>query len=186
MKHIPNFLSIVRVFLIFPMVYCFLSPQEWQHLAVGCFVFACLTDGMDGYLARRYSVESKFGAFIDPVADKLLVSVSLILIVFSYVDILVLVPAIIIISREIVISALREWMALEALSSKVSVSWLGKFKTTFQMLAIVILMTVPDGFVLTFGIYLLWLSAAITILSMSQYIIHAIVSIQEKQLKRLN
>jgi len=139
--NIPNTLTLMRIFLIPIMVIVYYLPFANANVwATVIFAFAAITDWFDGYLARKWQQTSAFGAFLDPVADKLIVSVALILLVQTYNSIWITVAAAIIISREIVISALREWMAELGLRSKVAVSFLGKLKTTVQMLALILLL----------------------------------------------
>src|SRR5574344_32805 len=147
LKNIPNALTLLRVALIPFYILFFYIPQGWSNLvAAAIFVIAALTDLLDGYLARKLNVCSKFGAFLDPVADKIMVCVALVLLVghfakyeqnyFTYISVIVGLCASVIVSREIVISALREWMAEVGNRAKVAVSWIGKWKTAIQMIAI--------------------------------------------------
>ena len=118
--------------------------QEWSILAAGVlFALAALTDWLDGYLARRLNQTTPFGAFLDPVADKLIVVSALIVLVTYHHTAWLTIPSLIIVGREIVISALREWMAEMNDSVAVAVSYLGKVKTTLQMVAITLLLIVP-------------------------------------------
>src|SRR6056297_1148308 len=119
------------------LVVAFFLPYPWSNeLAVGIFIAAGITDWADGWIARRYGLTSPFGAFLDPVADKLIVAVALILIVQRHPEILLAVSAAVILGREITISALREWMAELGQRGRVRVSRVGKSKTIFQMVAI--------------------------------------------------
>lgn len=147
LRNIPNTLTILRVILIPFYILFFYLTSSWSNLvAASIFVVAALTDLLDGYLARKLNVCSKFGAFLDPVADKIMVCVALVLLVghfakyehlyFPYISVVVGLCACVIVSREIVISALREWMAEVGSRTKVAVSWIGKWKTTIQMIAI--------------------------------------------------
>lgn len=145
------------------------------------FIAASITDWLDGYLARTLNQTSAFGAFLDPVADKLMVSAALIVLVkLGYVDALI---AFIIIGREIAISALREWMAQLGNSKSVAVSMLGKVKTSFQMLAIVLLLYhdailgVPADF---WGTPLILIAALLTLWSMAYYLMLAVPQISKK------
>ncbi|MDR1350878.1 MAG: CDP-diacylglycerol--glycerol-3-phosphate 3-phosphatidyltransferase [Zoogloeaceae bacterium] len=160
-----------------------LSPMARDLSATAIFILACVTDWADGYLARRFNQTSAFGAFLDPVADKLIVAVALIILVdFERVNAVV---AAIIIGREITISALREWMAKIGAAKNVAVSMLGKIKTTAQMIAIILLlfhdhMPVPiigpfvtglTGWDTHFvGTMLIWLAALLTLWSMGYYL----------------
>ncbi len=145
------------------------------------FAFAAITDWLDGYLARTLNQTSAFGAFLDPVADKLMVAAALIVLVnLTYVDALI---AFIIIGREIAISALREWMAQLGNSKSVAVSMLGKFKTTFQMAAILLLLYhEPIGAFPTHmaGTMLIYLAAVLTLWSMIYYLMLAMPQITQK------
>ena len=134
---IANLLTIMRILAIPVVVVCFYVDHAIARPIAGIiFGIAAITDFFDGYIARKYGQISRFGAFLDPVADKLMVAIVLVLLVQSdpgwYVDII----AVIIIGREITISALREWMATIGDRSKVAVSWSGKLKTTLQMFGI--------------------------------------------------
>ncbi|WP_394176927.1 CDP-diacylglycerol--glycerol-3-phosphate 3-phosphatidyltransferase [Thalassotalea litorea] len=142
---IPNQITLFRIVLIPVFIIVFYLPVSWSHFGAA-FVFwlASISDALDGYLARRLKQSSKFGAFIDPVADKLMVTVALVLIVADYQVWWVTVPALIMISREIVISSLREFMADLGKRDSVAVSSLGKWKTACQMLALMGLIWKPD------------------------------------------
>lgn len=176
--NIPNQLTWIRVALIPVFVGIFYLPWIGAHfLAAVIFSLAAITDWLDGYFARVLNQSSAFGKFLDPVADKLMVAVALVLIVGQYqgqFQITLEIPAAVIIGREIVISALREWMAEIGKSRSVAVSYLGKVKTTFQMLALILLLAEPirllNGFFINVGISLLWLSAVLTIWSMIIYL----------------
>lgn len=150
---IPNQITLFRILLIpvFIIVYYMhdMWPQtfsnNWSNFgAFAVFWVAAVSDALDGYLARRLKQSSAFGAFIDPVADKLMVTIALVLIVSEYRNIWVTIPAVIMIAREIVISALREFMADVGQRGKVAVSELGKWKTAAQMLALMGLIWRPD------------------------------------------
>ena len=146
--NLPNILTLLRVILIPVLVVIYLLDLPWSHLvATVIFVVAAITDWLDGYLARRLQQNSKFGAFLDPVADKLIVAVALVLLATDK-DILQNVWSVslftcvisIILCREIIVSALREWMAEIGKRGNVAVSYIGKVKTTFQMIAISLLL----------------------------------------------
>jgi CDP-diacylglycerol--glycerol-3-phosphate 3-phosphatidyltransferase len=176
--NIPNVLTWIRVALIPVFVVVFYLPWIGAHfLAALIFALAAITDWLDGYFARVLNQISAFGKFLDPVADKLMVAVALVLIVGQYqgqFEIALEIPAAVIIGREIVISALREWMAEIGKSKSVAVSYLGKVKTTFQMLALILLLAEPirlfKGMLINVGILLLWLAAILTIWSMVIYL----------------
>ncbi len=171
---IPNLLTGVRIVLIPVLVIVFyLAPVEWRYLASATvFTIAALTDWLDGYLARKWGQVTPFGAFIDPVADKLIVAVALVLLVEVYASAILAVPALVIVGREIVVSALREWMAQYSEMRSVAVSVLGKIKTIFQMVAIILLLGVGPGASIPqmVGYTLLYTAAALTLWSMYEYL----------------
>lgn len=175
--NIPIFLTWMRVLLIPVFTVLFYLPASWIEpatvnlAAAGIFTIAAVTDWFDGFLARRWKQTSDFGAFLDPVADKLMVAVSLLLLVSlgrTYA-----IFAMIIIGREITISALREWMAQMGKRSSVAVANIGKFKTAVQMLAIVLLLMGTDQFDDPFylsGNILMFIASVLTIWSMFYYL----------------
>lgn len=170
----PTVLTLIRIVMIPVLVVAFYLPFPWSNeLAVGIFIAAGLTDWADGWIARRYGLTSPFGAFLDPVADKLIVAVALILIVQRHPEILLAVAAAVIMGREITISALREWMAELGQRARVQVSRVGKSKTIFQMVAIGFLLYGAPLFgipVLLIGKILLIIAAILTIWSMVIYL----------------
>ncbi len=170
--NIPNLLTLLRIFLIPVFVLVYLLPYEWCLLAAaGIFTLASVTDWFDGYLARRLNQSTKFGAFLDPVADKLMVAVALVLLVDAYGTVHLTVPAMVIVGREIVISALREWMAELGKRASVAVSMIGKLKTAFQMVAIILLLASPPAASWALvGIALLYGAAILTLWSMVIYL----------------
>lgn len=174
MLNIPNVLTWARIVLIPVFVLAFYIPASWSHaLTAAIFGFAALTDWLDGYLARRWGQTSDFGAFLDPVADKLMVAVALVLLVQSQPTPWLAIPAAVIIGREIAVSALREWMAEIGERAHVSVSTIAKFKTTSQMLALLFLLyREPMGYfpTLSIGFVFLYISAALTLYSMVLYL----------------
>jgi CDP-diacylglycerol--glycerol-3-phosphate 3-phosphatidyltransferase/cardiolipin synthase len=132
-----NILTLIRIAAIPVIVICFYSPHPYARPLAGIvFGIAAITDLIDGYVARRFQLVSRFGEFLDPVADKLIVAIVLVLLVQQDPDWYVDIIAIIIVGREITISALREWMATIGERSNVAVSWGGKIKTTLQMFGI--------------------------------------------------
>jgi CDP-diacylglycerol--glycerol-3-phosphate 3-phosphatidyltransferase/cardiolipin synthase len=170
---IPNILTLIRIILIPVLVIVFYVPGQWSYqLSAAIFGIAALTDLLDGYLARRLNQLSAFGAFLDPVADKLMVAVALVLLVQDNPSPLFAIPAAIIIGREIAISALREWMSEIGARTKVAVSIIGKLKTTIQMVAILLLLyrvevgNIPTH---TVGLVLLYIAAVLTLWSMVVY-----------------
>ncbi len=170
----PNTLTWIRILAIPLIVLVFFLPVTWAGPAAGIlFALAGITDYLDGYLARRLGLTSRFGAFLDPVADKLVVATALVLIVQRDPQIYLAVVAAIIIGREITVSALREWMSESGASAKVSVSWFGKWKTTAQIVGIsLMLFEQPIGPVPVYlvGEVLLLVAAALTIISMLDYL----------------
>ena len=175
MWNLPNLLTLFRILLIPFFVLTFYLPFPAHHLITAAiFGLACFTDWLDGFLARILKQTSSLGAFLDPVADKLIVAVALVLLVsedgLSYLAI----PAAIIISREIVVSALREWMAELGKRSSVAVSVMGKAKTAIQMIALIILLAYqpyhsPD-WLLVLGYIFLYSAAGLTLWSMLLYL----------------
>lgn len=171
--NIPNLLTALRVLLIPVFILLFYLPFDWSYWATsGLFAFACATDWLDGYLARKLKQSTPFGAFLDPVADKLMVAVALILLVEEHANLWITLPAAIIIGREIVVSALREWMAEIGARAQVAVSNLGKWKTTAQMGSLVILLANPPEWTpwVAAGFALLLIAAILTLWSMVQYL----------------
>ena len=175
MINIPNTLSMVRIALIPVFIYVYYLPFDWSHIAATVlFTFAGITDWFDGYLARKLGQQSHLGAILDPLADKLMVVVVLILLVADNPqNNWLLFSTVIIITREIFIATLREWMAEQGEGSKVAVSFAGKIKTTVQMIALGFLIFKHDMMglpVYLIGIILLVLAAFLTIISMINYI----------------
>jgi cardiolipin synthase len=186
--NIPILLTWLRVALIPLVVGVFFLPDHWMTMderglaATIIFVVAALTDWFDGYLARRWNETSAFGAFLDPVADKLMVAGALLLLV--QLDRTNAIIAFIIIGREIAITALREWMAQIGASKSVAVSSLGKVKTVAQMIAIPLLLYSEPLFgsipTLEIGQYLLDVAAVLTLWSMFYYLRKAWPLIKER------
>lgn len=172
--NLPTWLTLLRILLIPVMVSLFYLPWEYAHLACAAvFGLAGITDWLDGYLARKMSQTTLFGAFLDPVADKLMVSVALVLIVQADPNPWVAIASAVIIGREITIASLREWMAEIGQRKKVEVSWLGKWKTTAQIVAILVLLVGMDVWkspMQGIGQFLLMISAILTIWSMFMYL----------------
>ncbi len=171
--NIPNLITVLRVLLIPIFILLFYLPYHWSYMAASTvFAIAAATDWLDGYLARRLEQSTPFGAFLDPVADKLMVAVALVLLVQVHANFWLTLPAAVIIGREIVISALREWMAELGARAQVAVSNLGKWKTAAQMLALVILLANPPAFTfwVVLGYVLLMVAAGLTLWSMLQYL----------------
>ncbi len=171
---LPNKLTLLRIGLIPVFVLAFYLPLFGlnNYITTGLFFIAAVTDWFDGYLARRLEQQSDFGAFLDPVADKLMVGAALVLLVSAHPGPLLAIPAVIIIGREIAISALREWMANVGDTTRVAVSMIGKIKTTAQMLAIGFLLfeqSLGDFPTMLIGYLLLYTAAALTLWSMALY-----------------
>ena len=178
--NLPNALTWLRILLIPVFLLFYYLPEAWMErqsvnlTAAAIFGLAAITDWLDGYLARKLNQMSAFGAFLDPVADKLMVAAALILLLqLGRVDAIV---ALIIIGREIAISALREWMAGAGRGKNVAVSFIGKVKTASQMVAILLLLYYePIAGLDThlIGTWLIYLAALMTVASMIYYIVHA-------------
>lgn len=175
--NIPNLLTWLRILLIPVLGLVFLLPVPWANIAaVAIFLLAGITDWLDGYLARRLGQSSAFGAFLDPVADKLIVAVALVTLLTFHPTAVFAVPAAVIIGREIAVSALREWMAELGKRASVSVSMIGKVKTTFQMTAIAVLLYGKDLWVIPLvdiGMVLIYMAALLTLYSMLLYLLAA-------------
>lgn len=182
---VPMFLTWLRIAAIplLVIVFLFLPAEIARPAAAWLFGLAALTDFLDGYLARRWNQQSAFGAFLDPVADKLIVAVALVLLVYSDGDLPVVIATTVIIGREVFVSALREWMAGRGISAAVKVSQLGKVKTVTQMVAILFLLYHFPLFGLidvhTLGYWLLMLAALLTFISGAQYGRAAVVAVRE-------
>jgi len=185
--NIPNLLTVLRVLLIPIFILLFYVPYHWSYIAASSvFAVAAATDWLDGYLARRWQQSTPFGAFLDPVADKLMVAVALVLLVQVHANLWLTLPAAVIIGREIVVSALREWMAEMGARAHVAVSNLGKWKTAAQMLALVILLANPPAvtFWVILGYGLLLVAAGLTLWSMVHYLLAAWPHLREGSEKK--
>ncbi|WJG11203.1 CDP-diacylglycerol--glycerol-3-phosphate 3-phosphatidyltransferase [Aliiglaciecola sp. LCG003] len=173
---IPNIITMLRVVLIPVFVVVYFLDWEWARQA-GAFIFwlAAITDWFDGYLARKLEQTTEFGAFLDPVADKLIVAAALLMITHSYDTVWITIPAILLMSREIYVSALREWMGQKGKSDIVSVSFIGKAKTMAQMLALIGLLSELEYFMgfpiywVSLGYILLYFAAFLSAWSMVTY-----------------
>jgi CDP-diacylglycerol--glycerol-3-phosphate 3-phosphatidyltransferase len=169
--NLANQLTLLRIFLIPLFVVVFYLPFGWSHFVSSLiFSVAAITDWADGYVARKYNQTTPFGAFLDPVADKLMVAIALLLLVtLHHQSAWFVVAAAVIVGREIVISALREWMAELGQRASVAVSNIGKIKTTLQMTAIIVLlMNIP--LLMTLGYIALAGAAVLTLWSMIIYL----------------
>ena len=174
--NLPTHLTLLRIVLLPVLIVVFYLPWEGANIACSIiFLVAAITDGLDGYLARKMEQATAFGAFLDPVADKLMVAVALVLIVQADPSPYLAIPAAVIICREITIASLREWMAEIGERGKVKVSWMGKVKTISQMIAITSLLYRDDLFLLALpmqaiGYVFLYISVVLTLWSMAQYL----------------
>lgn len=173
--NLPNLLTLLRIALLPALVVVFCLPYDWARpTSAYLFLLGALTDIFDGYLARRLEQVSAFGRFLDPVADKLQVTLVLILLVHAHPKLLVTLPALLIIGREITISALREWMAEIGERTSVAVSGLGKTKTVVQMTALTLMLYNNDlfGILPTYpiGLACLWAATILTLWSLLQYL----------------
>jgi CDP-diacylglycerol--glycerol-3-phosphate 3-phosphatidyltransferase len=181
--NLPTCLTLLRIALIPLLAVVFYLP--WAHSNVACtaiFFMAGVTDWLDGYLARKMQLETRFGAFLDPVADKLMVAIVLVLLVQQQANPYLAAPAAIIIGREITIASLREWMAEIGKTATVKVSQMGKWKTSAQMLAIGMLLYREDLMgmpINNIGYVLLYIAAALTLWSMVNYLAAALKSMSE-------
>lgn len=181
--NLPTYLTLLRIALIPLLAIIFYLP--WQSANVACtviFLIAGLTDWLDGYLARKMAQETAFGAFLDPVADKLMVAFVLVLLVEHERSLYLTVPAAIIIGRELTIASLREWMAEIGQRAKVKVSQLGKWKTTAQMAAITLLLygeNIAGLPIKALGYVLLYIAAILTLWSMVNYLAAAMATLRE-------
>lgn len=172
--NLPTWLTLLRICLV-PLVAALLCVDfpGRDQLATAGFALALVSDWLDGWLARRWKQESDFGAFLDPVADKLIVCTVLVLLVYHDPSLLVALPVAIIVGRELAVSALREWMSERGARSEVAVGAAGKYKTSIQMIAILIMLadlSQPRGGFYDFGLMLLSLGALLTVWSMWQYL----------------
>ena len=172
--NIPTLLTLLRLALIPVLVIFFYIPWEYSNIATTfIFIVAAITDWLDGYLARKMQVETKFGAFLDPVADKIMVAFVLVLLVQTEASVWMTLPAAIIIGREITISSLREWMAEIGQRATVKVSHIGKWKTTAQMIAIGCLLYSDELIGISMqllGLVMLYIAAILTLWSMVSYL----------------
>ncbi|MEX0447129.1 CDP-diacylglycerol--glycerol-3-phosphate 3-phosphatidyltransferase [Xenorhabdus sp. SGI246] len=169
--NIPTWLTLFRIALIPFFVLAFYLPFQWAPMLCAIiFIIAAATDWFDGFLARLWKQTTRFGAFLDPVADKVMVATALVLITEYYHTWWITLPTATMIAREIIISSLREWMAELGKRSSVAVSWLGKFKTTAQMAALVALLWRPNVELEVSGFILLYAAAILTFWSMFQYL----------------
>ena len=172
--NLPNTLTWLRIAAIPLIILLFLMPYPWSDPAAGLlFAAAGVTDSLDGYFARRLGQTSRLGAFLDPVADKLVVVVALVLLVSKDTRALIVLTAVVIIGREITISALREWMAEIGARRKVAVSQLGKIKTVLQIVGLSMMLyraPILGIAIYRVGVALTEIAAAATLVSMVAYL----------------
>lgn len=173
LDNLPNVLTLGRIAAVPLVVVLFYWSHPWSNpLAAIVFIAAAITDTLDGYLARRLGITTPLGEFLDPVADKLMVATALVLLVGHDTRPLIVITGIVIIGREITVSALREWMAHLGARATVAVSGMGKLKTIMQMTGLSMMMFREDVFglpVYEIGVVLLVLAAALTLWSMVSY-----------------
>ena len=171
---LPTAITLFRVALIPLFVLVFYLPFSWANIAAtSIFIVAAFSDWVDGYLARSMKQESVFGAFLDPVADKLMVVVIIVLLVEAHPSIYVSLPSVVIVAREISISALREWMAQLGSSTTLKVSFIGKTKTVSQMLALGFMIFSEPLYgipIFQIGLVIYYFAALLTIVSMAIYL----------------
>lgn len=183
--NVPNVLTLLRISLIPILVVVFYSPFESHHLVSAIiFAVAAVTDWLDGYFARKLKQVSPLGEFLDPVADKLIVAVALVLLVQAYPTVWLVIPAVVIVGREIVISALREWMAELGKRQRVAVQGIAKFKTAVQMVSILLLLSqnpAEKTWMTWLGYILIYLAAILTLWSMVIYLKIAAIELKEDQ-----
>ncbi len=180
--NIPTTLTLARIVMIPLFIVVFYLHSWWGNMiAAAIFLIAGLTDYLDGYLARKLNQSTRFGAFLDPVADKLMVAAALVLLVEYHGNPWLAIPAVVIITREIAVSALREWMAEIGARAAVAVSYIGKVKTVAQIIAITLLLAFEPQFIepgrkmvftpfFIFNYALLYLATALTIWSILIYL----------------
>jgi len=171
---LPTIITLFRIVLIPVFVVVFYLPLQWASTAAAIiFALASITDWIDGYLARVMNQESAFGAFLDPVADKLMVATAIVLLVEANPSLWIAIPSVVIISREITVSALREWMAELGSRATIKVSFVGKAKTTAQLFSLVVMIYHQPiyGFpMFDVGLWFYYLAAFLTLYSMAIYL----------------
>ncbi|AKC60571.1 CDP-diacylglycerol--glycerol-3-phosphate 3-phosphatidyltransferase [Blochmannia endosymbiont of Camponotus (Colobopsis) obliquus] len=169
--NLPTWLTLVRIIMIPLFILVFYLPVHWGPLVSALIFFiASITDWFDGFLARRWRQTTNFGTFLDPVADKVMIAMALILIAEHFHVWWITLPTASIIAREIIISALREWLSELNVCNIISVSWIAKIKTSIQMLALIALLWRPDDCITNFGIIALYIAMVLTFWSMFQYL----------------
>jgi CDP-diacylglycerol--glycerol-3-phosphate 3-phosphatidyltransferase len=194
---VPTMLTLARILMIPVLVVVFYMPYAWTNFAsAALFALAAITDWLDGWIARRYQLHSAFGAFLDPVADKLMVAVALFLIVQGHPTRWMALWAAVIVGREIAVSALREWMAELGQRATVKVAMIGKIKTVVQMVALTMLLYSvvpgrkpapwPGDPIFHIGDWLLAGAALLTLWSGAQYLIAAWPSLMADEKKSVD
>ena len=177
LRWLPNAISILRIALISPILIMIINGNfVW---AIGLFLLAGFSDGIDGYLAKRFNWRTRLGALLDPVADKLLVITSLLLVLYDKNNIIIFTPICIIVLREVLISALREWAARENFKKPLDVNNFGKLKTLFQMFSIGFLLFNGTVFTIStymIGLYGIYIAAFLSLVSMIIYLGNVIKS----------
>lgn len=175
--NLANFFTCLRVLLIPVFMLVYYSHFYGHHvLSAAIFIVACLTDWLDGHTARKLNQSTRFGAFLDPVADKLLVAICLVLLGATYTSAWYVIPAALIVAREVLVSALREWMAEQQQRDAVAVGWVGKWKTTVQMIALGLLLSTDlNGYTWLWvpGVVLINVAAILALWSMMIYLLKA-------------
>ncbi|WP_289116558.1 CDP-diacylglycerol--glycerol-3-phosphate 3-phosphatidyltransferase [uncultured Idiomarina sp.] len=169
--NIPNILTSFRIFLIPVFLVVFYLPfEDARFWAAVIFLSAAVTDALDGFVARRFNQFTKFGEFLDPVADKAMVVAALVVIVEDFNAAYITIPALTMICRELIVSALREWMAQSGNRGKVAVSNLGKLKTIAQMVALIGLIWNANIYIFWISIVLFYAAFVLTVWSMWEYL----------------
>ena len=175
--NVANFMTLLRILAIPVFIGVYYADFTGHYLVSSLiFILACITDWLDGYLARKLDQCTPFGAFLDPVADKILVSVTLVMLAANFTSPWFVIPAAVMVAREVLISALREWMAEHQQRNIIAVGFLGKVKTTVQMIAIIVLLASdPNGSIWFWGTgyLLIYLAAILTLWSMVLYLKNA-------------
>lgn len=177
---LPNILTMSRIFSIPLIIICFFQGSYIAHcISFILFIFACITDFLDGYLAREFYKISKLGRFLDPIADKILVSCSILLLVgFDYINGIDLIPSLIILSREILVSGMREF--LSELNVPLPVSNIAKIKTATQMIALsLIMLGLCNNIFIIYGIVTLWAASILTLITGYKYLKLCMSHLQE-------
>jgi len=173
---LASYISCLRIVLIIPIICCLDSgwgegPDFYNYLAFSLFVIAGLTDYLDGYIARRTNSETHLGALLDLTADKLLVSLVMVWLVYTDLNLYVTIAALIIISRELVISTLRQYVIEKEVKRELSVSFIGKSKTTIQIIAISILILAQEiESIYTLAVIAIWFAAIFSLYSLFRYV----------------